>query len=691
IFGSDAVRAATILYEAGSEGIDQWVGAVNDAGYATRVAATMTDNLSGDVERLKGAFETALIGSGSSGNKVLREMAQAVTSLVNWYNSLSPAMQSNVTIAAGLAGVFGFVGTSLLLMLPRIMAVRAELVALGVTAARTRAAFAGFTAFGGVVAGLAAISYGISELKKQMDDAPPSADKMTNSLVHFTQTGKASGELAKTFGGDLMKLKEAMKQVGDPSFTDRIAHISESMRSLNESGWGTGVDQSRMKLKDAQEAIKGIDQALTSLVQTASPAEAEAAFQKIATQVGLTGKETDKLKSLLPGYTDALAAADTQTQLGAKGQSGLKNAISMTNDEIKDQRTQAEKLKDSLNALNGVAISSAEKEIAFRASLADLTDTVKENGHSLDVTSESGRKVKGAFLDAAQAAMAHAQAVTEQQNSVAAGNAVLEQDIAVLKRQMVAAGFSTGAINELIGAYARVPAQVTTDIKAETEKAVADLQNVQAELRKTNGKEITIAALTAQAEQNLKDLGFSVKRLPDGHVTVSIPTGPPGAAIDAIQGKINSITGRSVGVGVYLKATASDSDANGIPDLIQARRDGGLVGYASGGHIRRYPTGGPVSGPGSGTSDSILARVSNGEYVIRAASVRQYGVGLLDQLNAGRLSAAGYTARPASQYGVSRSTSQVTNNKTNNVTLNGAKQSPGEQLADVLRHLTFAS
>lgn len=46
-----------------------------------------------------------------------------------------------------------------------------------------------------------------------------------------------------------------------------------------------------------------------------------------------------------------------------------------------------------------------------------------------------------------------------------------------------------------------------------------------------------------------------------------------------------------------------------------------------------FATGGKVTGPGTGTSDSILARLSNGEYVLRAAAVRQYGTALLDRMN----------------------------------------------------------
>lgn len=48
-----------------------------------------------------------------------------------------------------------------------------------------------------------------------------------------------------------------------------------------------------------------------------------------------------------------------------------------------------------------------------------------------------------------------------------------------------------------------------------------------------------------------------------------------------------------------------------------------------------FATGGYISGPGSGTSDSIPALLSNGEYVIRAAAVRKLGKNALDLMNSG--------------------------------------------------------
>ncbi|MCY1343619.1 hypothetical protein D9M69_296400 [compost metagenome] len=46
-----------------------------------------------------------------------------------------------------------------------------------------------------------------------------------------------------------------------------------------------------------------------------------------------------------------------------------------------------------------------------------------------------------------------------------------------------------------------------------------------------------------------------------------------------------------------------------------------------------FATGGILRGPGTGTSDSILARLSNGEGVLTARAVQHYGAGLVHQLN----------------------------------------------------------
>jgi hypothetical protein len=54
-----------------------------------------------------------------------------------------------------------------------------------------------------------------------------------------------------------------------------------------------------------------------------------------------------------------------------------------------------------------------------------------------------------------------------------------------------------------------------------------------------------------------------------------------------------------------------------------------------------FTQGGRISGPGTGTSDSIPIWASNGEFMVRARAVSKYGVGLLHQINALRFADGG--------------------------------------------------
>lgn len=62
----------------------------------------------------------------------------------------------------------------------------------------------------------------------------------------------------------------------------------------------------------------------------------------------------------------------------------------------------------------------------------------------------------------------------------------------------------------------------------------------------------------------------------------------------------------------------------------------GDVFARNGGLIKMFNSGGHVLGAGTSTSDSILSLLSNGEYVIRASSVKMLGTDILDEINAGR-------------------------------------------------------
>ncbi|HEY0932371.1 MAG TPA: hypothetical protein VGD91_01405, partial [Trebonia sp.] len=76
-----------------------------------------------------------------------------------------------------------------------------------------------------------------------------------------------------------------------------------------------------------------------------------------------------------------------------------------------------------------------------------------------------------------------------------------------------------------------------------------------------------------------------------------------------------------------------------------ARDIGHVVGHYL---VPGQATGGWVTGPGTSTSDSVLRRLSNGEFVVPAASASQIGPQGMEQIRNGQIpQVGGTTPQPA--------------------------------------------
>jgi TP901 family phage tail tape measure protein len=573
IFGSDAIRAATIVSQAGAAGIDTWTKAANDQGYASKYAATQADNLAGDLEKLKSSMETALIQSGTAANGVLRDMAQHLTAVVRWYSNLSPEAQQAVTALSGVAGVLGLVGAGLLLLLPRLMTTRRELAALGVTGARTATLMGGLARLGVVIGVLTAISMATKKLADATRGAGPDVSKLANGLIDLAETGKATGEVAATMGGDLDDFGDAVK---------RLAHPGNLTKVVDEFGKIPVIGQKTASLDDVTKKVKAIDAALAELVQAGNASLAADAFKKLAKSAEDNGTSTKKLMTLLPQYGKSLTEADTQQKLATASSKDLGTQADVTADSLRDDRTEAEKLKDTLSALNGINIEVATSQIQFQQSLADLKQAVKDNGHSMDITTDKGRKLKSAFLDAADAAMKNAQAVVDQTNSQAAGNKVLAQDVEALKRQMLQMGFSKAAVDKLLAAYAQIPGQKVTEVKVQDSASTA-LDRIREKLAATKGKSVTVKAITADAERNLIALGYKVTHLKNGSVKITAPTGAANKALNALEARVNAMAAREHTIHMKVAYSGLNVPGAGVATGKGKFSYGGVVGHASDG------------------------------------------------------------------------------------------------------------
>lgn len=83
IFGSDAMRAATVMMDSGTEGIQKYINAANDQEAAQRLANSQMSDGSRAIEELKGSLETAAIQIGDTLAPIVQKVAELITALVN--------------------------------------------------------------------------------------------------------------------------------------------------------------------------------------------------------------------------------------------------------------------------------------------------------------------------------------------------------------------------------------------------------------------------------------------------------------------------------------------------------------------------------------------------------------------------------------------------------------------------------
>jgi TP901 family phage tail tape measure protein len=151
IFGSDAIRAANILFKEGASGATNMKKAMSKV-TAEQVAAEKLNNLNGAIEQLKGSFETFMISIGETLVPALKSAAKYLGKIVDWFNKLSPTTKKIITyfaaatmVLTGLVAVvafsavgMGFLAAAewavilpLLIIIGKIVLVIAALTALG--------------------------------------------------------------------------------------------------------------------------------------------------------------------------------------------------------------------------------------------------------------------------------------------------------------------------------------------------------------------------------------------------------------------------------------------------------------------------------------------------------------------------------------------------------------------------------
>lgn len=123
IFGADASRAAAILMQSGSEGLQKYIAATNDATAAETMANAQKGELSWALENMGGAIESASIAFGSALAPAITAVAGVIGNVAEAFASLPSGAQTAIAVVLALVAAVGpllVVFGSVVAMLPAL-------------------------------------------------------------------------------------------------------------------------------------------------------------------------------------------------------------------------------------------------------------------------------------------------------------------------------------------------------------------------------------------------------------------------------------------------------------------------------------------------------------------------------------------------------------------------------------------
>lgn len=520
MFGSDAIRAANILYKEGASGINEWTEKVREQGGAARTAATLTNNLAGDMAKLRASIEVNLIQGGTGANESLRGMVQAMTGFVNAVGSVPAPV-----IAAGSAVLM--LSGGLLMAIPRIAATKAALIELGVQASMTKIALSGL----GIAAGALGAAFAAASVISLVDGltrAKVSADQLQVSMFNI---GRGTGSTAEfvtlmnsktiAFRDTVHSSAEAMKAFGDGA-NDMQTNLGRFLGSLGPFSGELG----RFK-----EKLSTIDQTLTQMANNGKAKEAAAAFDDLMSAAKASGANVEELKTQFVNYIPVTenaaraakeAAAATQDQAGralaaAGATDDLAKKSGASADAAKAATDAYQKLTGQLAALGGALLALRGSEVAWEAAIDSATAAVRQNGVTLDINTEKGRANRTALDAMVTAAGKHMEAMLKNGESIDKVNAFAQTSserfvamahsmgMTIPEARALASqlGFNKERVAELSAEVARLQPYKKVEITTTADSAVSGVQRLRNAIDALYSKTVTVTTIN----QSLQTFG----------------------------------------------------------------------------------------------------------------------------------------------------------------------------------------
>lgn len=520
-------------------------------------------------------------------------LMEAVGGLASGFGELPAPVQAGITVVALLATGSALLGGGLLTLIPKIAATRVAMQTLSTSGSQIPGVMGKVGKAAGIAAvALLAIGAAIKIANNIWGPTAVNVEKFGQALVGVGDNSAQMDAVFKDMSYSVDSVGDALVRVNDINWFDGVTLAIDDMFGLNDN------------LKNVRDSVGTLDSSMADMVAAGNMEQVGNQFTMLAEQSKKSAEEQGKsalstrdLLNLMPDYEAALQAAATAAGVQLTEQELLNFAMGKTPSAMTAATTALDVMKagveetgvalggviedmdkflEQLFALGLATMSSRDANAAYNESLRNITPTLQEiwnaggamgnmlneNATDFDLTTEAGAKANAAFQDIAKNGMTEVEAMSREGLGQDELQAKLSQTRADLVKAANDLGITGTAAEDLARKVLGVPDGV--DIKTWMDDQ---------------------ARSKAQETKN---------------------------AVDAIPGyKEVTITTRQVTLfeqhGVPYRA---DMDSNG------AWVPGGLPGRAGGG---------PITGPGTGTSDDVLMWGSNGEHMLTTEEVGLMG------------------------------------------------------------------
>jgi|GEM_PF-6257735 len=373
-----------------------------------------------------------------------------------------------------------------------------------------------------------------------------------------------------------------------------IKDLKLEAKILNESTIDEQINSTKSKIKSLygifrDEGLKGI---LPKAIVFGQIRSAQEELKKLNLQ-----KIGEEAKNIFEGLNNSISILKTKSVVFN---------ISTTNDQLKETKAAFDKLSDI--KIDFISKGNLEGAVAVQVLLESIKNTI--NTLSLQSLRENLTKTFGDFekkfkgLERKELLFDVKLNKEKADAAVNALNELIKQGISPLDPRII--------FLRLLGYKLNLQVKADDAAKKAADAINEALSKVFAQLGVTLGETLGVALaggdVTDVLDSGIKALADNVKEL--GRTLIQM-----GTLAALAKANLFLSPGVTIAAGVGLVALGS---------YLQTKFKNG------------FAEGGFVSGKGHSTSDSIPAMLSNGEYVVKASSVRKFGKGYLDRLNQGQ-------------------------------------------------------